>query len=65
VLPPLTVRSLDVITARAIGIRAAGALLALPDGSPYGLFASGTDALPALRAAVARPLAAADTRRAA
>jgi putative polyketide hydroxylase len=63
--PPLTVRSLDAITARAIGIRAGGALLARPDGVPAGWFAPGTDALPALRAAVAAPITVAGARRAA
>ncbi len=51
--PPLTVRTLDPITARAMGIRAGGALLARPDGSPTGWFGNGADAAPALRAAVA------------
>lgn len=50
--PPLAVESLDAITARAIGIRTGGALLARPDGVPMSWFAHDTDALPALRAAV-------------
>ncbi|MEA2222862.1 MAG: hypothetical protein QOH83_1238, partial [Solirubrobacteraceae bacterium] len=49
---PLGVERLDAITARAIGIRNAGALLARPDGTPASWLAHDTDAVPALRAAV-------------
>jgi len=50
--PPLVVESLDAINARAIGIRAGGALLVRPDGVPASQFSDDTDAAPALRAAV-------------
>jgi putative polyketide hydroxylase len=63
--PPVVVRRLNAITARAIGIQAGGALLARPDGAPSGLFAPGTDAQSALRAALAAPLTAASPRKAA
>jgi putative polyketide hydroxylase len=41
---PLTVRSLDAVTARAIGVRGDGALLARPDGVPVGLWSSSAGA---------------------
>jgi putative polyketide hydroxylase len=51
--PPLVVRQLDAITARALGIRPGGALLARPDGAPAALWPAHTDEVPALRAAMA------------
>jgi hypothetical protein len=36
--PPVTIRRLDAITARAIGIRGPGALLVRPDGTPAQLW---------------------------
>jgi putative polyketide hydroxylase len=36
--PPVAVRPLDAMSARAIGIRGAGALLVRPDGTPAGLW---------------------------
>jgi putative polyketide hydroxylase len=63
--PPVDVRRLDAITARAIGVPAGGALLARPDGAPSGLFAAGAYAQPELRAALARPITVAGTRNAA
>jgi hypothetical protein len=36
--PPVTVRRLDAISARAIGIRDRGTLLVRPDGTPAGLW---------------------------
>jgi 2-polyprenyl-6-methoxyphenol hydroxylase-like FAD-dependent oxidoreductase len=50
---PLAVRGLDAVTARAMGIRGGGALLARPDGAPAGWLAGGGDSGDALRAAVA------------
>ncbi len=41
---PLTVRALDAVTARALGVRGDGALLARPDGVPVALWASSTGA---------------------
>ena len=49
---PLVVRSLSAISARAMGIRAGGALLVRPDGTPAGWWAGGEAAGPALRSAL-------------
>jgi hypothetical protein len=49
---PLVVRSLDAITARALGVLRGGALLVRPDGVPAGWWPKRSDAVPALRAAV-------------
>ena len=49
---PVAVRRLDAITARALGIRIGGALLARPDGAPAGWWSSSADAVPGLHAAV-------------
>jgi len=56
---PLTVRALDAVTARALGVRGDGALLARPDGVPVPVWASPAGAsdlrrvmeLPAIRSA--------------
>jgi hypothetical protein len=55
--PPLAVRNLDAITARGMGIRAGGALLARPDGAPAVLWPPGTNAAPALQTAIRSILA--------
>jgi hypothetical protein len=41
---PVTVNALDPVTARSIGVRADGALLARPDGVPVAVWASSTGA---------------------
>ena len=41
---PLTVRALDAVTARALGVRGDGALLARPDGVPVAVWASSAGA---------------------
>ncbi len=45
---PLTVNALDPVTARTLGVRGDGALLARPDGVPVAVWASsrGADELP-------------------
>jgi hypothetical protein len=49
---PVTLHSLDPMTARTLGIRPTGALLVRPDGSPTGWWASGTHPAPDLHAAI-------------
>ncbi len=51
--PPLTHRCVDEITARALGIRSAGALLVRPDGFPAGSWSGDAGARPALERAIA------------
>lgn len=50
---PLAVRSLDELTARALGIAGPGALLVRPDGLPAGLWTQRAHAAGELRSAVA------------
>ena len=49
---PLTVRELDPVTARTIGVVAAGAMLARPDGAPVGLWQHDHDATQRLHVAI-------------
>ena len=51
--PPIVVRRLDEMTARAMGIRAGGALLVRPDGIPAGWWNADVEPGSALAAAVA------------
>jgi putative polyketide hydroxylase len=53
VAPPVTVRLLDPIAARAVGAPGASALVARPDGTPVGVLPAGADAVRSLHAAVA------------
>jgi putative polyketide hydroxylase len=48
---PVTARRLDMITARALGIDASGALLVRPDGAPADSFAAAAEASELIRAA--------------
>ena len=59
---PVSVSSLEAITARALGIRGGGALVARPDGVPTGWFAPGSDAARALEAAMDDPVPAPNLR---
>ena len=49
---PLTVRSLDALTARALGVTDRGVLLARPDGQPLALWTGDENAAGVLRTAV-------------
>jgi hypothetical protein len=51
--PPLALRSVDDITARALGIRSAGALLLRPDGFPAESWSGDAGARSALARAIA------------
>jgi hypothetical protein len=55
----VTVEPLDDLAARAVGVRAGGALLARPDGAPAGWFAPGAAGVLALGAAIRDPVPAA------
>jgi hypothetical protein len=59
--PPVTCHALDVLTARALGVRGRGALLLRPDGAPVASWPHDAAAQEALRDAIAaaagRPLA--------
>ena len=50
---PLAVHTLDDITARALGVRRGGGLLARPDGLPVASWSDSTDAGYALHTAIA------------
>ena len=61
----MAVRRLDEMTARAMGIRAGGALLVRPDGLPAGWWTRDVEPGPVLEAAVADARAARRIARAA
>jgi hypothetical protein len=63
--PPMVVHRLDEMTARAMGIRAAGAMLVRPDGVSVGWWPMDTDPRQTLRAAVAAVRAAGSVAHAA
>ena len=63
--PPLTLQSLDEITARALGIRPGGALLVRPDAIPAESWTRDVEPGPGLEAAVADARAARTIARAA
>jgi 2-polyprenyl-6-methoxyphenol hydroxylase-like FAD-dependent oxidoreductase len=52
---PLAIRALDMVTARALGVRGDGALLARPDGVPVAVWASAAGASDQLRRSMAWP----------
>jgi putative polyketide hydroxylase len=52
--PPLTLRTLDAMTARAVGVRGDGALLARPDGVPVAVWPSSANASVELATATGR-----------
>jgi 2-polyprenyl-6-methoxyphenol hydroxylase-like FAD-dependent oxidoreductase len=60
---PMTVRALDAVTAHALGLGGAGALLARPDGVPVGVWASSVGAAD-LRRAMDLPTVGAPDERA-
>ena len=57
---PLDVRELSTLTARAMGIRGGGALLARPDGTPAGWWPHAAGAATALRVAIGAALSGAN-----
>jgi putative polyketide hydroxylase len=63
--PPIGVRRLDEITARAMGVRAGGALLVRPDGVPAGWWAGHVEPRAVLHHAVADARSTSGTARAA
>jgi 2-polyprenyl-6-methoxyphenol hydroxylase-like FAD-dependent oxidoreductase len=62
---PVAIRSLDVVTARALGIRGGSALLVRPDGAPAGWLAPGAASVFSLGAAIRGSIPPAGVRQAA